>query len=228
MGFKMILAAVLCLATQGAVAQTMDQLSGKSAFVRNHLNSLKRNQAVSAYASTKAYCPTVYWYSSRTVYSNDVKSSFREDIYREMKQAGFSAQAVNHCVENSGYVIENYRLKSHPKNVSEKRVVHAGILMFRKKGEAAISSFPVLAEVYTYDKDTFRVFDGRFKEICSIIDNDPGLNVKCSTFGAFNAHWTSSKGRRTLISSNGAYEVILVTRRTASFAKNLFRKTFGG
>lgn len=228
MRIKMILAAVLCFASQGAVAQSMDQLSGKSAFVRNHLNSLKRNQVVSAYASTKPYCPTLYWHSSKIAYSNSVKASFRRDINREMKQAGFSAQAVDHCVENSGFVVQNHRLQSHPKNASEGRVVQAGILMFRKKGDAAIGSIPVLAEVYTYDKDTFRVFDGRFKEICSIIDNDPGLNVKCSSFGAFNAHWTSSKGRRTMTGSNSAYEVILVTRRPASFAKNMFLKTFGG
>lgn len=227
MRFKVILVAALCLASQGAVAQTIDQLSGKSAFVRNHLNSLTRNRAVSAFASTKPYCPTVYWYTSRAVSNRLAKEGYRKSVSRDMKQAGFPAQAIDHCVNNSGFVIENRQLRAHPKNTSYLRGVQAGVMLYRKKGSAAIGSMPVLAEVRTYGKELWRVYDSSFKEICSFTDTDPGVKMSCNSFGALKGHWTGRKGRNVVTGSNSAYDVIVVTRRTPRFAKEIFRKTFG-
>lgn len=228
MRFKLLLAAVLCCATQGAVAQSMDQLSGKSAFVRVNLNFLKRYKAVSVYASTKPYCPSVYWYSSRTASNRLAKEGFRKHVNREMKQAGFSAQAIDHCVNNSGFVLENRQLRSHPKNTSYLRFVQSGILVYRKIGTTAIGSMPILAEVHTYGKEVWRVYDGSFNEICAVTKAEPGVNAKCNSFGKLSGHWSDNNDRNTMVGSNSAYEVIFVTERTPSFAKSMFRKTFGG
>lgn len=228
MRFKILLIAVLCFATQGAVAQSLDQLQGKSAFVRNHLNALKRNNAVSAYTGTKPYCPSVYWYTRTSTSNSRAKAGYRLHVKREMMQAGFSAQAISHCVSNSSFVLENRKLRPHPKNTSYSRYVQSGIMVYRQKGSTVIHSKPVLTEVRTYGKELWRVYDGSFKEICTMTDLDPGTRVKCGTFGSLTGHWTSSNGHRFITGSNSSYEVIIVTERTPNFAKNSFRKTFGG
>lgn len=228
MRLKVILIAVLCFAAQGAVAQTLDQLSGSSAFVRIHLKTLKKNNALSVYASTKPYCPSVYWYSQNPASNRPAKAGYRKHVNRLMKQAGFSAQAINHCVDNSSFVLENGKLRSHPKNTSYLRFVQAGIMAYRKKGSAAIISAPVLAETDTYGKKRWRVYDASFKKICAITNAAPGIKVNCNSFGMLNGHWTTDNGRNIATGSNSSYEMIFVSKRTPTFAKDMFRKTFGG
>lgn len=230
MRLKMILVAVLCFAAQGATAQSLEQIAGKSAFVREKLRALKRNDAASVYASTKPYCPSGYWYTDNIGFNKEAKAGYRKTVRREMKQAGFPAQAIKHCVDNSGFIYANYRLRAHPKNTSYLSHVQSGIMVFRKKDGGAISSAPVLAEVSSYGKKIWRVYNASFKEICVITETDPDIKVKinCGAFGALSGHWTYAGGRSTITGSNGGYDVVFVTRRPASYAKKIFRKTFGG
>lgn len=143
MHFQSILVAVLCFAMQSAVADTLDQLAGKSAIIRNNLEYLKSYKAISAFAGTKKYCPSVFVLTGRPSEDKTIRRKFRDIMNKEMKGAGFPKQSITHCIENSGYVFKAGELIAHPRNTSDPNYVEAGILVYRMKGEAKITSIPI-------------------------------------------------------------------------------------
>ncbi len=80
MRLKIVLVAALCMFTQGAHADTLDQIAGKSAFVTTTLKFLKSKRAVSVYASTKPYCPSAFWWSARPAADRDARRGFQKQI----------------------------------------------------------------------------------------------------------------------------------------------------
>lgn len=71
-------------------------MANKSAFVRTHLDDPKRKKVVSVYSSTKAYCPTTYWWSIRAAADRGALAGFKKQMAREMQQVGFPAVPIAH------------------------------------------------------------------------------------------------------------------------------------
>lgn len=223
---KAITLAIFCVTAQGATADTLDQLAGKSAFIRADLYHLKKVNATSVYASTKAYCPSVYWRSSKAISDRDARKGFKNEVEREMKQAGFPNASINHCVENSGFIFKDLQLQNHSKNAKYTRVVHPGIMVFRKKGSGTTQSVPILAEVRTFTDLSWKVYDSSFKEICRQVGSGQKITNRCKPFGTLVGSGTDYSGRTSQTLQNDNYEVMFITRRTPSYAKSTFRKTF--
>jgi hypothetical protein len=142
MRLKIVLVAALCMFTQGAHADTLDQIAGKSAFVTTTLKFLKSKRAVSVYASTKPYCPSAFWWSARPAADRDARRGFQKQITREMKQAGFPKASIDHCVENSGFVFKGLALTEHPKNTKYARYVQSGIISIAKRATVPLWPLP--------------------------------------------------------------------------------------
>jgi hypothetical protein len=61
-----------------------------------------------------------------------------------MRAVGFANSEVEHCVENSGFIMENRTLTDHPKNASYKNRVQAAFMMVRDLSTGTISEAPAL------------------------------------------------------------------------------------
>ena len=226
MFFRAILFASLSFIATAAPAQNLPDLAAESAFVNQELHYLKRKFATSVYASKKSYCPSLYWWSSRPSFSRDAKKSFKRDLGRRMKEAGFSEIEIAHCVSNSDFIIKNGKMNDHPKHDVYRSYVQSAIMMVRDKSTNAITQAPTLVETYSYTGKTWNTFDRNFSKQCSFTTSDAKtLNMSCNIYGKLKGRYIDEgNGRYTLEASNAKYQIVYLTRRTQSYARSRFAK----
>lgn len=218
--------ALLCVIATGGMANTLEQLAQRSAFVKANFDYLKSKNASSVYAGTKPYCPSSYWWSSRPSAKEKAASGYRQQISREMNQAGFPASAIQHCVQNSAFVFNSNALQQHPKNKRYGQYMQAGVLVYRKTGGGAVSTMPVLVETNSYADRRWHIYDASFKKICTFTGTNPNNRNNCSAFGALRATAKREGSRRTWTLQNNRYQVLILTQRTQSYAKSAIGRAF--
>ena len=196
MRLAFIVCAFIAAFGASAQAQSLNEAAARSEYIAVYLKFLKRKNAVSVYAGTKPYCPALHWWSSTHASATEARRGFQNQIAREMGTAGFSKSAISHCVENSGFLLENGRLKDHPKNKSYKRYVQPGIMVHRNRATGATTTAPVMIETNTYSDRSWRIFDHRFKPVCTYTSNNGALNMNCRPFGKLTGRIVSDGDNR--------------------------------
>lgn len=220
---RILLAAMLLtLSTNHTSAQSLEALEFNSMFVQKHIQYLKKKKAVSAYASTKPYCPTVYAWATG-VGNKDARSIFKNETERGMRAAGFSASPINHCIQNSGFLFKSLTLQNHPKNSNYPRLVVPGVMVFRKVRDNAVSVIPVLVETHTYTDRVFRIYDQNFKAICTQYFDNWNMNGKCSRFGKVQGRASKNGDRYTFTIKSQSHNAMVFTSRTQQYALSKFR-----
>ncbi|MEP3692888.1 MAG: hypothetical protein ABJN03_17970 [Ascidiaceihabitans sp.] len=143
-----------------------------------------------------------------------------------MQQVGFPKSAIEHCIQNSGFVFKSGTLQNHPKNQRYTRYVDPGIVVFRQKGSGTVQSAPVTMETNTFTDKSWKVYDASFRNICTVLNSNPGVSITCTQFGKLKGSSVSNDGRTTFTAQNDRYEVMFFSDRPASFARQTFAATF--
>ncbi|SPJ28521.1 hypothetical protein [Falsiruegeria mediterranea] len=227
MFFRIILCATLALSAAPTLAQQLNTLAKNSEFIEEYLSYMKSKNVKSVYASTKPYCPSLFWWSSRPSANKDAKRAFRNDLARRMQAVGFTNAEVEHCVENSGFVMENRALTDHPKNAAYNNRVQAAFMMVRDLSTGSISEAPALIETNSYDDRSWDVFDRRFTKQCSFgtTPSQKSVDMTCKNFGKLKGYYQNEGNDRfTLVVHNARYQIVYLTRRTPSYARSKFEK----
>lgn len=225
--FRILLCATLALSATPTFAQHLNTLAKNSEFIKEYLSYIKSKNVESVYASTKSYCPSLFWVSSRPSANKKAKRAFRKDLARRMRAVGFANSEVEHCVENSGFVMENRTLTDHPKNASYKNRVQAAFMMVRDLSTGTISEAPVLLETNSHDDRSWDIFDRRFTKRCSFgtTPSERSVDMTCNDFGKLKGYYQNEGNDRfTLVVRNAQYQLVYLTRRTPSYARSKFEK----
>jgi hypothetical protein len=225
---RTLMIAFFALVTSSATAQSLDEMAKQSVFVRQHLKYLSSKNVVSVYAGTKHYCPGYYSSTNHHSISAKVKRSYSEQLTRLMKASGFGAAAINHCLQNSGFVIENGRLQDHPKNTVYRGRGLTGILMVRDTKTGQMTESPIVLELQSFDDRVRTVFDQQARSVCGMTSAGFNLvDLKCSAYGKLGGILTyQSKGRALIEASNARYKMLIVTRRPVSFVRRTFARIY--
>lgn len=208
-------------------AQTLEAAAARSEYVAVFLKSLKRKNAATIYASTKPYCPSFYWWAARATSASRAKRGFESQMAREMGNVGFPSSTIDHCINNSGLVIENRRLVDHPKNHSFKDYVQPATMMIRDKKTGVTTTAPVLVETNSYSDRKWRIFDQTFTEICKYTSDRGALTVRCRALGTLKGPSITERDNRLIFPlKNARYDVAVMTRRPKSYVASRFASMF--
>ncbi|QUJ77008.1 hypothetical protein KDD17_02890 [Sulfitobacter albidus] len=224
---KILLSAALCLAATTAAATDWDVLQAKSQLINREANFLKSKNASSVYASTKAYCPSTFWWSGRPSAKDNAKRGFRRQISREMENVGFSQAVIDHCVDNSGFLLENSTLRQHPKNDRYTDYVKPGIMIVRDKSTGTKTIAPVLFETNSFTDRVWQVFGANFAKICTLRGPADALKLNCNGYGELRGTFSNTaNGRSTTVMRNTRYDLAIFVRRSRSYATRNFDALF--
>jgi hypothetical protein len=226
--FRSLIAASIAILATTAGAQDLRSLTGKSEFVSQEIDYLIRNKVVSVFASTKAYCPSLYWWSLRPASSAPAKRAFKNDLGRRMKDSGFTKAEIDHCVENSGFILKNRQLTDHPKNDHYRNYVQPAVLMVQDKTTGDITEEPALVETRSFDDKIWDVYQRDFSKDCTFKTSKPkNVSMNCKRHGKLSGHYIEEgNGRFTLVLESSRFRVAYMTRRTRSYASGQFAKLF--
>lgn len=224
-----ILISAIILATIGTAprAQTIETAAAKSKYVAIFFKNLNRRNATTVYASTKLYCPSFYWWASRATSVEPAKRGFQNQMAREMGTAGFPSPAIDHCVSNSGFLMQNRRFVEHPKNDSFTDFVQPATMMIRDKKTGTTTSAPVLVETNSYTDKKWRIFDQNFSEICKYTSDRGALTMRCGSLGTLKGQSISERDNRWIFPIKSArYDVVFMTRRSQNYVASRFAEMF--
>lgn len=221
MFFKAAIIASFGLFASSASAQNLMHLAGGSEFIGHHWNVFSKRTIISVYASTKPYCPSIFWWSPHVTSTNKLKRSFQKEMTRRMKVAGFGTTEIRHCAENSDYVVRSEQLADHPKNKAYQGFVRPAVMTVRDKSNNTTIEAPALIETETYDDASFNVFNRDFSKFCSFTQNDTeSLKMSCAKYGKMSGRSIFEGDRRyTYIAENAKYQVIFITGRPLSYVR---------
>lgn len=204
-------------------AQSLEALSSKSKFVNVHFDYLKKENARSIYGSTNPICPSLYWFTRSATAESDAKFNWERDIVGNMSRAGFSESVIAKCKETGSFIISQLMPTNHPKNKKYNGFFTSAVMIWQAKGENSISMIPVFSQTNDYTgSQTFRVYDGNFKELCKI--NSANLNFKgsCAGLGVAEGRAVKQGDRYTVRWENEKYKVAIFENRTVRFAQQNF------
>lgn len=204
-------------------AKDLQNLSAISKFLQVHYDSLSKNNVSTIYASANPLCPSIYRWYGVGENSGDAHAKWANDVSRQMQSAGFSQKSIRECVSNSGFVIKDLVVTSHPKNKSYKGFVFPAVLVWKTGPDSIARSMPVLVQTHNYTgSNSYSIYNEGFKSICTFKVSQLSFDGKCGEFGEMKGRLIKNGSRWVIRWENDKVKAAIFTQRTVGFAKSNF------